>query len=116
MEKGEGTMTEPESLRRVWHEMQNFQRDFPKMAKEISDILGQVRILGMATTHDEEDRIRFRMKKNNLGGTVSSMQAAMVSLGYTAKSALEEGDLSPQEREFCELLYEVFVPERSTLS
>lgn len=86
------------------------------MAKEISDVLDRVWILEKATTHDEEDRIRFRMEKHKLESTVSSLRAAIVSLGYTAKSALEEGELSPQEQGFCQLLYEVFVPERSTSS
>lgn len=109
-------MAESEGIKHVLHEMQNFQRDFPKMAKEISEVLDRVWPLGMATTVEREDEIRYRMAKDKLRGTVCALQAAMVSLGHAAKSALAEGDLSPKEQGVCEVLYEIFVPERDSSS
>ena len=107
-------MAESESIKNVMHEIQNLKRTLHRLANEVTEALDRVWPLGMATTVEREDEIRFDMAKDKLEGAVSSLQTAMVAVGHAAKSALAEGDLSPKEQVVCELLYEIFMPERGS--
>lgn len=116
MEKGEEAMAEPESITLVSRELQNLKGTLPGMAEDLRKALDRIWPELIGTIATREDEIQFRMAIERLEGTVSSLHAAMSGLGHTAKSALEEGNLSPKQQALCEVLYEILVPERSRSS
>jgi hypothetical protein len=116
MEKGEEAMAEPESITLVSRELQNLKGNLPGMAEDLSKALDRIWPELIGTIATREDEIRFRMAIEKLEAAVSSLHAAMSGLGYTAKSALEGGNLSPKQQKLCEVLYEIFIPERSSSS
>jgi len=97
-------------------EVEKFKRELPEMAKQLKEALGRAWVEGIQTISTREDEIEFTVAKENLREARSAIQEAMLRVGHAANRALTEGDLFPRERRVCELLYEIFVPERGSSS
>ncbi len=105
-------MIEPVAMGEVFERMEKFKTDLPRLAETLCRALELVRFQGQQITTMENHRA-FDRAKNELQRALSEIREGLHLIGDGANRA-RGGNLTAEQRDLCDFLYDTFMPRRDS--